>query len=58
MCVGDRRPTPGHLEMIRAFVSCALPAIQTQLDTSADTKGRVRIEEVMGQIPPIALEQL
>jgi hypothetical protein len=36
-----RRPTPGHIETTRAFDSLALTAIQTQPDTSADTKDLV-----------------
>jgi hypothetical protein len=38
-----RRPTPDRME-IRVFASLDLPAIQTQLDTSADTKDLVRIQ--------------
>jgi hypothetical protein len=53
-----RRPTPGHIEPIRAFDSLALPAIQTQLDTSADAKDLVRIEGVRGSNPLSSTEKL
>src|ERR1700683_3961985 len=43
-----RRLTPGHTEPTRAFGFLALPATQTQLDTSADTTDLVRIEGVRG----------
>ena len=38
------------MEPTRAFDSLALPAIQTQPDTSADTKDLVRIEGARAQV--------
>ena len=52
-----RRLTPGHTEPTKAFGFLALPAIQTQLDTSADTKDLVRIEGVRGSNPLSSTER-
>ena len=51
-----RRPS-GHMEPIGAFDSSALPGIQTQPDTSADTRNLVRIEGVRGSNPLSSTER-